>query len=160
MLSAPASDDGQAACSLPNTCHQCERLTEELRVSKAQCEDFVRLQHQLEEQVNALEAQLQQSQTQEKDLNNEIKLLQEKLNDTHITSRKLDSCVSSAMNAETVPDIPLVTVVPEQAEVPDSEGSKTLFTVDSSTNAQEMLEQCRCRLEELEKENKLLQVCI
>lgn len=158
VLSASGSDDGQAACPLSDKCHQCERLTEELRVSKSQCEDLTRLKHQLEEQVTALEAQLQQSHTHEKDLNNEIKLLQEQLNETHITSRKLDRCVLSETN--TVPDFPLVTVVPEQTEVPDSEGSETLATKDTPTNTQEMLEQCRCRLKELEEENKLLQVCI
>lgn len=158
-LSAPVNDDSQAACS-PDKCHQCDLLTEELRVSKSRCEDLTRLQHQLEEQVTALEAQLQQSHTQENDLNNEIKYLQEKLNETHITSRKLDSCVTSATNVNEVPEVPLVTVALEQAQVPDSDGSETLATMGSSTSAQEMLEQCQCKLKELEKENKLLQVCM
>ncbi|XP_050693492.1 FYVE and coiled-coil domain-containing protein 1-like isoform X4 [Eriocheir sinensis] len=155
-LSAPVSDDSPAVCS-PDKCHQCDLLTEELRVSKSRCEDLTRLQHQLEEQVTALEAQLQQSHTQENDLNNEIKYLQEKLNETHITSRKLDSCVTSATNINEVPEVPLVTISLEQAQVPDSDGSETLATMGSSTSAQEMLEQCQCKLKELEKENKILQ---
>lgn len=114
----------------------------------------------MEEQVTTLEAKLQQAQTQENDLNNEIKLLQEKLNETHITSRKLDSCVPSATNVNVVPDFPLVTVGPEQAAVPDSDGSEALVTVDSLSSAQEMVQQWQCKLKELEKENKLLQVCM
>lgn len=154
-LSPPVSEDSQAVCP-PDKCHHCDLLTEELRVSKSRCEDLTRLQHQLEEQVTALEAQLQQSHTQENDLNNKIKYLQEKLNQTHITSRKLDSCVTNATN---INEIPLVTVAPEQAQVPDSDGSETLASM-GSTSAQEMLEQCQCKLKELENENKLLQVCM
>lgn len=157
--SSPVREDSQAACS-PDKCHQCESLTEELRVSKSQCEDLQRLQHQLEEQVTVLEAKLQQSQTQEKDLNNEIKLLQEKLNETHITNRKLDICVQSTTDTNSVTDFPLVNTVPEKAEVPKSDASETRANVGSMTRTQEMLEQCQCKLEEMERENKLLKVCM
>lgn len=158
VVSSSVRDDNQAACSI-DKCHQCERLTEELRVSKTRCEDLQQLQHQLEEQVTTLEAQLQQSQTQEKDLNNEIMLLQEKLNEVHI-SRKLDNCVQSSANTNTVPDLDLVTIVPQQSAVPDSDGLEALTMKGPMTTEQEVLEQCQCRLKELEKENKLLQVCI
>lgn len=158
--SSPVRDDSQAARSPSDKCHQCESLIEELRVSKSQCEDLQRLQHQLEEQVTVLEAKLQQSQIQEKDLNNEIRLLQEKLNETHITNRKLDICVPSTTDTNIVPDFPLVNTVLEQAEVPMFDGSETRANASSMTRTQEMLEQCQCKLKELERENKLLQVCM
>lgn len=145
-------------CSVRDRCHECELLTEELRVTKSQCEDLKGLQHQLEEQVAALQIQQNLSETREKDLTSEIKCLQEKLNQTHITSRTLDSCVPSVMKTDAVPDLPLVTVVPEQRQVPDSDGSESHVATDSTASAQEVLEQCQSRLRELEKENKLLQV--
>ena len=141
-------------------CHQCGLLTEELRVSKSQCEDLEGLRHQLEEQVIALQSHQDQFETQEKDLNSEIKCLQEQLNQALITSRTLDSCVPSVTKIDTMPDLPLVTVVPEQTQVPDSDGSESHVATDCTVSGQEALEQCQSRLMVLEKENKLLQVCI
>lgn len=155
--STAMSENSQVIPSTHDKCHQCELLTEELRVTKAQNEDLENLRRQLEEQVCALQLQVDQFETQEKDLNGEIKCLQEKLNQAHITSRTLDSCVSSVTETDTVPDLPKVTVVPEQTQVPDSDRLESHVTTDFSVSAQESLEQCQSRLRELEKENKLLQ---
>ena len=157
--STAEGENSQVMSSANDRCHQCELLTEELRVTKSQNEDLENLRCQLEEQVCALQLQQDQFETQEKDLKSEIECLQEKLNQTHITSRTLDSCVSGVTETDIVPDLPIVTVRPEQTQVPDSDGLESRIATDSTVGAPESLEQCQSMLRELEKENKLLQVC-
>ncbi|KAG0715652.1 FYVE and coiled-coil domain-containing protein 1 [Chionoecetes opilio] len=151
-VASTVSQDSPATCSAGDQCLQCGQLMEELRTSQSQCEDLKVLQHRLEEQVVAFQSQKDQFETKEKDLNSEIKCLQEKLNQTHITSTALDSGVPSVEKTDTVTDLPLVTVVPEQTQASESHVAS-----DSTTCTPEVLEQCQCRLRELEKENKLLQ---
>ncbi|XP_045126076.1 FYVE and coiled-coil domain-containing protein 1-like isoform X5 [Portunus trituberculatus] len=150
-------ENSQVISSANDRCHQCELLTEELRVTKSQNEDLENLRRQLEEQVCSLQLQQDQFEAQEKDLNSEIKCLQEKLNQAHIASRTLDSCVSGVTETDNVPDLPVVTVGSEKTQVPDSDGSESHVATDSTVSAQESLEQCQSMLRELEKENKLLQ---
>uniref|UniRef100_A0A0N7ZB20 FYVE-type domain-containing protein n=1 Tax=Scylla olivacea TaxID=85551 RepID=A0A0N7ZB20_SCYOL len=150
-------ENSHVISSVHDRCQQCELLIEELRVTKSQNEDLENLRCQLEEQVCALQLQQDKFETQEKDLNSEIKCLQEKLNEAHITSRTLDSCVSGVTETDIAPDLPIVTVVPEQTQVPDSDRLESHIATDSTISAQESLEQCQSRLRELEKENKLLQ---
>lgn len=143
-------------------CSQCENLSEELRISKDKCSELQRLHQLLEEEVKTLLTQVDNFQTQENFLKNEIKSLEQKLKETVSAGERLSTGVHELLketDSPAVPRVDLAMTALEQCPVVEPTNIILPTDIESSLNPQEVLDQYRHKLENLEKENKALQVC-
>lgn len=116
----------------------------------------------LESQVETLQTQVAECHTQENQLKAEIKALEEAAAENRLvkTDTQSLSCPPSVsivseqgeshqLDAQTSQDTTTIATVEEQKQMQDS----------SAERSQDMLDQCRRKLEDVEKENKALKVC-
>ncbi|XP_071533929.1 uncharacterized protein [Panulirus ornatus] len=143
-----------------NKCCQCEQLSEELRISKDKCTELQHLHQLLEKEVKTLLAQVDNFQTQENDLKSELKKLEQKLQDTVSAGERLSTGVHELLKETDPPAVPrmdMATITHEQSAISKPTNAILLPDIEHSLDPQEVLNQYRHKLENLEKENKALQ---